>query len=809
MRRFELHLPGTALISVVAALTTWVTLWAWSPFSERPSTFLVPLLGVSLLVAALGAFLRGARLPALGVLLLQLVLVGLVLHHTWADGLGLLGGWLPTPTSLREVGAVLSASVDASRSYPAPVPKSVPEFPPVLILAGSATAVLVDFIACGLRRAPVAGLPLLAAYTAPVSILDGGVSWVKFALAGLLFLFLITCQEAGRLAHWGQQVTGSGRFFDTQQAQVSSHAVWSSARKIGFTATGLAVVVPILVPTWTVSLFDGNGPGRGNGDAVSITNPIVNMRRDLNRGLDVDLVRVSTADPDPRYLRVSVLDEFDGETWKPSNRSIPVDQRADGLVPTPPGLDARVQSTTYKWDVELTDNFSSTWLPAPYPVFSLTAPGDWRYNRDTLDFISGAKDQPSEGLRYQLERIDVNPTPEELAFAAPAPATVFGPGTELPDGIPESVKALAQSVTEGARTKWEKAVALQDWFRTGGGFEYSLEPAPGNGVDDLVRFLDERVGYCEQFAGAMALMGRSLAIPSRVAVGFLRPDPVGDPSGDRRTYVYSAHDLHAWPEMYFDGVGWVPLEPTPGVRTGRAPGYTQQGVDRSRPSASNSASALLPSGQNRIDRSSAPAAGGRDSGAGSVWSTPAFLGGAAGTLLLLVLLALPRTARSWVRSRRWAAATTTAGAAEAGWAELRDTALDLNLAFDDRRTVRTVARELVRSFGVPGSDDDALAGSAQRGPGANPDAEAALRRIVEQVERARFARDVPVDAGRVDALRDDVERCVAAMGAGVGRRRRARASWLPASLWSGWSLGGRTHALRRDVHGEPGVDHAI
>ncbi|MGN6576649.1 MAG: DUF3488 domain-containing protein, partial [Nocardioides sp.] len=325
MRRVALHLPGTALISAVAALTTWVTLLAWSPFSERPSTYLVPLLGMALLVAAAGALLRGARVPVLGVVVLELLLVGLVLHHAWADGLGLLGGWVPTPTSLREVGAVLSASVDASQSYPAPVPKSVPQFPPVLVLAGSATLVLVDLIACGLRRAPVAGLPLLAVYTAPVSILDGGVSWVKFALAAVLFLFLITCQEAGRLAHWGQQVTGSGRFFDTQQTQVSSHAVWSAARKIGFTATGLAVVVPILVPTWSVGLFDGNGPGGGGGDAVSITNPIVNMRRDLNRGLDVDLVRVTTDDPDPRYLRVSVLDQFDGETWKPSNRSIPID----------------------------------------------------------------------------------------------------------------------------------------------------------------------------------------------------------------------------------------------------------------------------------------------------------------------------------------------------------------------------------------------------------------------------------------------------------------------------------------------------
>jgi hypothetical protein len=77
------------------------------------------------------------------------------------------------------------------------------------------------------------------------------------------------------------------------------------------------------------------------------------------------------------------------------------------------------------------------------------------------------------------------------------------------------------------------------------------------------------------------------------------------------------------------------------------------------------------------------------------------------------------------------------------------------------------------------------------------------------VERARFARDVPVGADQVAAVRDDVERCVEAMQAGVGRRRRARATWVPASLWSRWRpLGTPRRSVRTDVLTEPGVDHA-
>ena len=68
----------------------------------------------------------------------------------------------------------------------------------------------------------------------------------------------------------------------------------------------------------------------------------------------------------------------------------------------------------------------------------------------------------------------------------------------------------------------------------------------------------------------MAVMARSLNIPARVAIGFLKPEPIGPD-----TYVYSAHDLHAWPELYFPGAGWVRFEPTPPDRATTTPGYTQ------------------------------------------------------------------------------------------------------------------------------------------------------------------------------------------------------------------------------------------
>jgi hypothetical protein len=309
------------------------------------------------------------------------------------------------------------------------------------------------------------------------------------------------------------------------------------------------------------------------------------------------------------------------------------------------------------------------------------------------------------------------------------------------------------------------------------------------------------VGYCEQFAAAMALMGRTLNIPSRVVVGFLRPEEESD-----GVYVYSAHDLHAWPEMYFEDTGWVRFEPTPAIQAGVVPSYTREDVNRAEddPSATDSASATdgpTQSRDPRLDEGAIPGAGDTGSTGGRV------AGYLVGALLGLLLGLAPRLTRAWVRRRRWGTATTAPALAEAAWDELRDTALDLGVAWDDRETLRTRSRALVTGFGRPGSDEDALGRASDRGPGADPEAEEALERLVVLVERARFSRGLPVDATTADRVQADTETCAVALRTGVGRRRARRAEWLPASLWRGRPARGRR--LGAFSIGETGVDRAV
>ena len=335
---------------------------------------------------------------------------------------------------------------------------------------------------------------------------------------------------------------------------------------------------------------------------------------------------------------------------------------------------------------------------------------------------------------------------------------MFTPNTALPRDLPASVKKLARSVTDGKATKFEQAVALQQFFRVDGGFRYSLRRDRGNGTDDLVQFLstDGRVGYCEQFAAAMALMGRTIGIPSRVAVGFLRPDRVA-PS----TYVYSSHDLHAWPEMYFGGIGWVRFEPTPQDRATGVPAYTTQQVPRPAPSESSSAPAAAPT-LNRIDRATDPNAAVGGNGPASPLTNPVVVGSALALLVLVLLALAPRTARTLVRRRRWAAAGTGAALVEAGWDEVRDTAVDLGVAFDDRVTLRTAAHDLVLASARPGDQDDALGRSAHRGPGRRP-------------RRRRAPCDRLVRPARTGALRPHPA------GRRGGRGRRCAPTSTPAS----------------------------
>ncbi|WGX99949.1 DUF3488 and transglutaminase-like domain-containing protein [Nocardioides sp. QY071] len=764
------------LLGVVAVLTTWAALTAWRGFVEMPGSYLRPLAVLAALLALSGAGLRWSGAPRWLTTLVQVVLATVFVTHQ------ITGSLLPVGATATEIWQSLEASVRTARQYAAPIGDRVAPVWPLLVVAGAVVLVLVETLACTLRRVPAAGLGLLAVYALPSGVLDGGPDALSFLGAAGGFLVLLHLESREHLLRWGRTV---GPQQDSMwRGNPVREAMRAGAGRIGITATALALVVPLLLPTVGVNVLD-LGTGKGNGD-IRIRKPIADMRRDLERGEDVPLVRLRTDDPSPSYLRISVLNRYTGDEWSSGDRDVARDDRADGSVPLPRGLSEDVRRTTFDYDATVSEQLDSTWLPTQYPISAVDAPGDWRYDPSTMDFLAADDGLDTRGVSYTMTGVALDFGTDRSFFRDSRTGDVSEEVLHVPSTVPPLVRNLARDVTSGATTDYERALLLQRWFRQDGGFTYDLQKAPkGTGNQTLEGFLarNGRVGYCEQFASAMAVMARVLGIPARVAVGFLQPDQTGT-----HTWVYSSHDLHAWPELYFAGSGWVRFEPTPSGRVQEVPAYTRVPVDggsddpRGGPTNATSAgpgasgTAAPSAGPNRrpeIDRDPGTATGADQGGL----PLPVLIGGAVVLVLLLAGIAAlggPTAVRT--RGRR----TRLAGSPDDVWREVRATAIDLGLPWPAGRSPRESGAFLLGHLATP---TDRPAERPRTGPEAAPEAADALERLVLAVEHARYARPGAVATLERTSVAEDGALVLAALEAGVTPRARRRARWVPMSVW--------------------------
>jgi transglutaminase-like putative cysteine protease len=486
------------------------------------------------------------------------------------------------------------------------------------------------------------------------------------------------------------------------------------------------------------------------------------------------MLQVTTDDPNPEYFRIAVLNRFSDNEWSSGDRTASGDQIASGELPPPTGMDTSVPTREFNYDVAITDDFISTWLPTQFPISHIEAPGDWRYDLTTMDFMAFDEDLTTAGITYTMTAIQPTLDAEDMARSNVATSLMNTQFTDLPTDLPSQIRQTAIAHTADAPTRFQKAVALQDWMRADG--SYTLTDGPrGNGSDTLADFLDPSregvylTGYCEQFAAAMAVMARTLNIPSRVALGFLKPEPMGND-----TYVYSSWDLHAWPELYFPGSGWVRFEPTPPVRATTTPDYTQHEFPAPADPGSSSA---VPSEdvENRPSLGSDPREEnpqGESDQAGSAIPWAAIGIGVAAFVVLVALAMLPGLLRRRRRARRLVEGP------EPVWIELRDTVVDLGLTWPAGRSPRETGSHLVHYFGAPVGTDPAT--RPRHGVDVAPEAERALERIVGTLELQRYARP---GSDQVAILKADAETVIGALEGGVTPRARRRAEWLPRSLF--------------------------
>ena len=738
---------------------------------------------VAAVCRAVGAPWAAAPAGVAALLVLAVVLV--------VPGTGVLGV-LPGPTALASLRSVLRDGLEEVARLPLPVPAT----PGLVLLAAGGlglVAVAVDLLAATLRRPALAGAPLLAVVVVLLAVLPDLPAWA-FVLAAGGYLPLLLAGGSARSTGWGDRVPAlPGAAGATGRAAAGV----ALAARVGVLALALGLLVPLLLPAATTGALAGDGSGRGIGAgsrSITTTNPIVDLQDELTLPTPRTLLQVRSSDPSA-YLRLVVLEDFDGDSWRQRRLSADRGQRVDEDIPLPEGVAEEASLRTVRVDVTSV-GLDVPWLPVVAPPTAVQVEGDWRYDAPTRTVFSTRT--TTDELRWsQVARV---PEPDPRALGARGDPSAGLPDDDyerlvaLPD-VSGAVAAEAARVTAGAASPYEQAVALQSYLRSDV-FRYDEEALQGNGGDRVEGFLspEGRVGYCEQFAAAFAVMGRHLGLATRLAVGYLPTET--DPSG---AYAVTTDQAHAWPEVWFDGLGWVAFEPTP-ARDAVVPSYAAPAprapADPPRPgdaqelpeaAAPQSAGDPLAARRGQDPASVAdPAAVGE--GAGQT-GLPGLLAAALLALAVLALALVPAVVRV-VRVRRRSATPPGRDRVAAAWAEVADTAADLGAPLPQGATPRGALHVLHGRHAV---------GRATA---------AALSDLALAEERRRYAPPSVAPGEVVDPGR--LRAALLRPATGV---QRARAVLLPRSVWSHLHpdalrararqvVGRMTASSRRDVRGD-------
>ncbi|MFC0566220.1 transglutaminaseTgpA domain-containing protein [Plantactinospora siamensis] len=776
--RYLGFVAAAATVLAAAPLSTIFDQWTW-------------LIQVILAVAAgygaatLARHLRAPLWGQVGAMLLALLLV-----LTWMFPSG--REWLaviPTLGTFDYFGHLIVSSGADMRGYGIPVPDTTPLlFITVLGVAG--VAVVVDVLSVGLRRPALAGLPMLAIYSVPVAVSPDSVPALPFVVGTIGFLWLLVADNVDRVRRFGRRFTGDGRTVDLWEPSPLSAA----GRRLATVGVVLAVLLPLAVPGMTTGLLSsiqtdptGEGNGSGNGGPAGRVNLFAALSGQLNQSESREMARVTTSEQRPFYLRFAVADEVRTDGFRVrSPRGNPVGR---GLAQVDQDSTAGVTRQTEEATVEISSDFPMPPLLPTYtdPTRVSGLDSSWLYDPG-LQVIYSNRSQ-ARGKKYTFQYVR---STYSRGVLTGAPSLASDDQMRRFTTVPreERVDSLVRRLTAGKGSDYAKVRALYDYFSAENGFRYTLSTKGGTSGSDIVDFLTNKQGFCQQYAAALAWMVRSAGVPARVAFGFTNGTSTGGNS-----YVLTNKNLHAWTEVYFTGIGWVPFDATPAasvpgsVRSAWAPDTDTP--DAPAPSAGTDSAdrpgAATGPGSNRPDTDPADALPGAVPETQAAqpgqpwWILPA-------VALLVLLIALPAVRRLMLRRRRTHRLATgpvvpaprveepgviqvvTDGGsgraradAHAVWDELLDTMVDFRVPVNPAETPRLTAERLA-------SDD-------LSGPAAD-----AARLLGRAEELARYAPDPSREGPLGPALRS-VRRGLAA---GASRRTRMTAVLLPPSVLLRW-----------------------
>lgn len=515
-------------------------------------------------------------------------------------------------------------------------------------------------------------------------------------------------------------------------------------------------------------------------DPRVVVSPLVDIQSQLVNQPDVEVFTV--ASPVRDYWRLTSLDVFDGRTWRSRGSFGDAAGPLDSDLPDGTTFDTITQT----FDVKA---LSKIWLPAAYePAELVAAPDeiDIEYETESGTLIVGRDHTDSDGLQYSLR--SWVPRRDVAAIAAAGdgiPDEIAERYLELPADFSPLVRDEAEAIVAaaGAETPYEKALALQNYFRDPSLFSYSLDVSEGHASENIEEFLFEiHAGYCEQFSGSYAAMARAIGLPARVAVGFTP----GEWDETIEAYRVTGKHAHAWPEVYFEDIGWLRFEPTPGrgapgdeVYTGFEEAQEGSGTDPTAPTTTTIAPAQPGTGP---DATTVPPAAQNPGGAPTTTTIPendneigtGIIGGPDGP-----------TSGTVFRVLAILSAIVLVLSFPMAFAAMRSRRTYQSVRHDPRRRIGLAwaeSRSALQLMGVAVSDADTPQELVDRVGTQEPVAASALAPLAKAVTNVTYAGDAVDESNAVDA-----ESVPGALAAHAREKMGTRQWWLkhanPINVW--------------------------
>ena len=305
--------------------------------------------------------------------------------------------------------------------------------------------------------------------------------------------------------------------------------------------------------------------------------PLFSATLDLDDGID----------PGDVSFRLLTMETYQDGRWGVSQAKV---YRLDEPPNEAEGMEYAGPTANVVADIEI-HALSQEWLPAPYAVGGAVGEDGDAFRIRRLDTsVSFRGSRTYAGMQYRtLSRVPIleaelvatasdgeldplfataardGKTPPDVVVVTPRELPEADLYTELPTDLDPRIERTARELTANLDTDFAKGMAIEYWFRESGGFVYDLDADTDFGDDVLATWLFDpdvnpgyRRGYCEQFATAMAVMTRSIGIPTRVVLGFTPGERV-----DVDTVTVFDKNAHSWIELWIPQVGWLPFDPTP------------------------------------------------------------------------------------------------------------------------------------------------------------------------------------------------------------------------------------------------------